>query len=444
MRCLKRAFLFLVLLGAFALAGCGGNGDTTSQTTYNNGSGDQPYKPVTHLSHRAIISNYFAGDLAVMDATRNRLVSSTFATGAEPTFLQSSPDGTLTLVNDTGSQAISSLNNLQEAVKATIALSGFTESFVSSQDNKFGFAAVPNYNNGTFRTPGAIVRFNPTDGSVNTQIQFPSVHYLGMDGLEKHLVAFKDTDYLPYWVDLTAYDPNTGVPAYYQLSLTNTLGQAVTLSQPRKVFFSSDSTKAYILSCGPECGGPDSAKVTVVDLTTITTPTIPATGAILNATVLGEWTVKGAQAGYMDKTNNILYLAGSTGASSVDSGGNTVMDGWFTEISLASLTSTPTVIAIGPGTNRIIRNIQNTWWIGAQNCGVQTCITNVNSALSAATPLPQPAKGNATGITLAANSGEVYTIEGGQFYMYTQSGATVISQYTTDVKGQAYDVLYIN
>jgi hypothetical protein len=120
------------------------------------------------------------------------------------------------------------------------------------------------------------------------------------------------------------------------------------------------------------------------------------------------------------------------------------MDGWFTEISLASLTSTPTVIAIGPGTNRIIRNIQNTWWIGAQNCGVQTCITNVNSALSAATPLPQPAKGNATGITLAANSGEVYTIEGGQFYMYTQSGATVISQYTTDVKGQAYDVLYIN
>jgi hypothetical protein len=38
----------------------------------------------------------------------------------------------------------------------------------------------------------------------------------------------------------------------------------------------------------------------------------------------------------------------------------------------------------------------------------------------------------------------VYTIEGGEFYMYTQAGATITSQYNTDVKGQAYDVLYIN
>ena len=130
-----------------------------------------------------------------MDATQNRLTNYTFAVGSEPTYMQLSPDGTLTLVNDTGSEAISSLNNLQESVKGTISLSGFTESFVSSVNNKFGFAAVSNYNNGTYRTPGAIVRFNPTDGSLNTQIQFPSVHYLGMDGLEKHLLAFTAVSY---------------------------------------------------------------------------------------------------------------------------------------------------------------------------------------------------------------------------------------------------------
>ena len=444
MRCLKRAILFFALLYACLLAGCG-NGDTTSQGSYNNGSGDQPYKPVTHLSHRAVVSNHYTGNLAVMDSTENRLTTYTFAVGSQPTYMQLSPDTTLTLVNDTGSEAISSLNNLQESVKGTISLSGFTESFVSSVNNKFGFAAVSNYNNGTYRTPGAIVRFNPTDGSLNTQIQFPSVHYLGMDGLEKHLLAFTDTDYLAYWVDLTADDPTTGVPGYYPLKLVTASNSPVTLSQPRQVFFSSDSTKAYILSCGPECGGPTSAKVTVVDLTSFTTPSTPTSGiTTLTATVLGEWTVKGAQAGYMDTTNNILYLAGSTGATSVDSGGNTVLDGWFTEISLASLSSTPTVIALGPGTKRIIRNIKSTWWIGAQNCGVATCITNVNSALTSATPLPQPAKGDATGITLAVNSGDVYTIEGGELYMYTQAGATITSQYNTDVKGQAYDVLYIN
>jgi len=52
--------MFLALSGAMLLAGCGGNGDTTGQTTYNNGSGNQPFKPKTHLSHRALVTNYYA------------------------------------------------------------------------------------------------------------------------------------------------------------------------------------------------------------------------------------------------------------------------------------------------------------------------------------------------------------------------------------------------
>ncbi len=188
---MKQATLIIALMGAILLAGCG-NGDTTSQSTFNNGSGDQPFKPTTHLSHRSVVSNYFAGQLQVMDASQDRLTAFTFGVGSLPTYLQSSPDGTLTFVNNTGSNTISSLNNNLESVKATIQLSGSTESFVTSANNKFGFAAVYNYSNGTFRTPGAIVRFNPTDGSLNTQIPFSNVRYIAMDVAEKHLLAFTD------------------------------------------------------------------------------------------------------------------------------------------------------------------------------------------------------------------------------------------------------------
>ena len=126
--------------------------------------------------------------------------------------MQSSPDGTLTLVNNTGANSISSFNNNLEAVKATIDLGGSTQSFVTSVDNKVGFAAVPNYSNGNPPIlPGAIARFNPTDGSLNTAVPLPNVQYIAMDTAEKHLLAFiRYVDDNAYWVDLTTIDPNTG------------------------------------------------------------------------------------------------------------------------------------------------------------------------------------------------------------------------------------------
>jgi hypothetical protein len=436
--------MFLALSGAILLAGCGGNGDTTSQSTFNNGSGDQPFKPVTHLEHRALVTNYYASNIAVVDTFKIKLTTYTFGTGNQPTYMQPSPDGTLTLVNNTGSNTISSLNNNLEAVKAAVSLSGYTESFVTSRSNKVGFAAVPNYSNGSFRVPGAIVRFNPTDGTLNTQIQFPNVLYLGMDPAEKHLMAFTQSDYLPYWVDLSVLDPNTQVPPYYQINLTDGSGTSVLLSRPVAVYFSSDNSKAYVLSCGIECGGTQPASVTVIDTTTIK-PASSTTGSIVTATALHTWTVKGAQNALFDSTNNKLYLVGSTGATITDAGGNRVYDGWFTALDLTntSPTYTPPTIQIGNGTNRIVRNIKGTYWIGARNCGVQSCISMVNSAATTNAMLPI-ANGDATGITLVANDGFVYTVEGGELFIYDNNLNVFISQYNTDIKGQAFDVLYID
>jgi DNA-binding beta-propeller fold protein YncE len=424
---LKQATLFIALLGAILLAGCGGNGDTTTQSSFNNGSGDQPFKPTTHLSHRSLVTNFYAGQLQVMDTLQDRLTTFTFAVGTQPTYMQPSPDGTLTFVNNTGSNSISSFNNNLESVKATIALGGWTESFVTSQSNKFGFAAVYNYSNGTFRTPGAIVRFNPTDGSLNTQIQFPNVRYIAMDAAEKHLLAFTDVDDSAHWVDLTTIDPSTQVPA---VSVLGTLPSG-TFSRPVAAFFSADSTKAFVLNCGTECGGALPPSVVEID---VTTPTA--------ASVVKQWPVSGARRGLIDLTANKLYVAGST-TTLADAGGSMVQDGFFTVIDIAAQTASAP-IRIGNGIKRWIRNINGVFWVASTNCGVQSCITMVNPSAGTAAVL-STAKGDGTGISLSANSGEVYTIEGGELYFYDQKGNPIIpTDFNSDVKGQASDVLYIN
>jgi len=451
---LKQATLIFALLGAIVLAGCGGNGDTTSQTDYNNGSGDQPFKPTTHLSHRSVVSNSYAGSLQVVDATQDRLTTYTFAIGAKPTYIQSSPDGLYTFVNNTGSNSISTLDNNQEKIRATIQLGGATLGFATSKSNQIGFAAVPGYSNGNPPIlPGAITRFNPYNGSLNTAIPFPYATYLVMDPAEKHLLIFTAGDSATpngddnaYWVDLTTNDPNTGFPAISVLTLP-----AGALSKPVAAFFSADSSTAYILNCGIECGGSASASVTeisaIAGATTLTTAS-QASGYLPGiyvgtATVVNQWTgaTFGARRGLIDLTASKLYVAGSTGATLVDSGGNTVQDGYFTAIDLAAGTAAAP-IRIGNGAKNVIRRVSGNFWVGSSNCGVQSCVSIVTAGT---TPSALPiARGNATGIALQPNTGETYTIEGGQLYIYDKNLNPVTSQYNTDIRGQGYDVMYID
>jgi DNA-binding beta-propeller fold protein YncE len=449
----------LTLLGAIVLAGCGGN----SQATYNNGSGNQPLKPKTHLQHRAIVSNYETSllDVVDVDASKNLLTSYVFPVGTAPTYLQPSPDGTLTFVNNTGSSTISSFNNNQEAVLATIVLcpppatattcnSGGMDldaysGFVTSVNNQVGFAAVPGYFNGSSPVlPGGIERFDPLTGVVNPDIPFPYVANLAMDPAEKHLLVFtKDDTASPngddnaYWVDLTTTDPTTGLPPISVLALP-----AGALSSPVAAFFSADSTKAYILNCGTECGGSSSPSVTEIDaMTDGSSQAASYLPSILQgtATVVNQWTVSGARIGLIDLKANMLYVAGTNPINN---------DGYFTVINLAtpppSNTTLPSIPGIGNGMKRWIRNINGTFWVASLGC--ENCITLVNPTAPPATVLPN-ANGNATGISLMVNSGDVYTVEGGYLYIYDQTGNPVLCdgvQCPITGVSTGRDVLYID
>ena len=169
-----------------------------------------------------------------------------------------------------------------------------------------------------------------------------------------------------------------------------------------------------------------------------------------------NWQANRRGRGLIDLTANKLYVAGSTITSTAidcpypqlatcttaTGGGNNVQDGYFTVIDLAASTAS-TPIRIGNGVKRWIRNVNGIFWVGSLSCGVESCVSLVKPGAGTATVLAT-ANGDATGISYQPNTGEIYTIEGGQLLIYGQAGNPVSSQYNTDIKGQASDVIYID
>lgn len=439
---MKRATCILALTGALLLTGCGAfhNGDTTENSTYNDGTGSQPYKPVTHLSHRALITNYYSGQLDVLDTYYSKLTSYTFTVGTEPTNMFSTYDGYYTVVVNGGAGSLSTFDNRGEKIRGTVtpACSGSIKSVaLSTTSNKNGYAAVYGCSLGSAYQPGAIIQFDPYDASLTQTIPVPDPTYVALDPAEKHLLVFSDLDNSARWVDLTAADAaNNGYPPYYVLDLGS-----VSLSDPTAAFISSDSKTAYVLSCGSECGGTSTPSVTTIDLSSITAPTSAdgMTGTTLTATATQLSVPNGARVGLYSASASKLYVAGST--TMVSSG---VQDGYLTVVDLAAGTA-GTPIQIGNGKKTKIYNANGTLWVLSTGCGVESCITLVPPSTSATSISPLATEhGDATGVTYASNNGYIYTIEGGELYIYTQSGSPITSEYTTDVKGDAYDVLYIN
>ena len=94
----------------------------------------------------------------------------------------------------------------------------------------------------------------------------------------------------------------------------------------------------------------------------------------------------------------------------------------------------------------------NTLWIGMTKCtnGVRAatgqpygCLTMVNTANNTVT-LIEPYIGDATGIAAVTGLHKIYTVEGGQVYIYsTVDGTSIDNQYVT-VTGTAYDVAYMD
>jgi hypothetical protein len=263
-----------------------------------------------------------------------------------------------------------------------------------------------------------------------------------------------------------------------------------TYDRPAGAYFSLDGTTAYILNCGPECGG-TTASITLLQQGPLNENAIPSSSAgpspvIANVPVPG---------GVTDVISDgiTLYIAGqqqqpdglfagflttmTVAAPYTITGKYSISDGSHSKL----------LFADGPTVNGVP---QSTLWIGSQYCatgerakqfslGVTTQAANYNcltmvvlggTALSpqvvpavnqasatgatpavAAVTLPYPNEnnnqyyyGSLTGICWVQNFNKVYTAYGGQVHVFNTVDGSEIDNSLVTVQGTALDVAYLD
>jgi hypothetical protein len=251
----------------------------------------------------------------------------------------------------------------------------------------------------------------------------------------------------------------TLLPAYCAVAVPGTY------DQPTGVYFSLDGATAYILNCGPECGG-KTASVTLLQQGPLNNNVIPSTPVQPNPQIANIPVPGGVTTALSDGTT--LYLAGQ----------QLMPDGLFagnlSTINLATNTVTGKYSISDGLHSKMLFADDNTLWIGSQYCATgerqahgqnYNCLTRVVLGGATLTPqvlpnvtpgsatavVPYPNQnnnqyyyGNLTGICWVQNFNKVYTAYGGQVHIFkTADGSEIDNQYVA-VQGTALDVAYMD
>ena len=217
---------------------------------------------------------------------------------------------------------------------------------------------------------------------------------------------------------------------------------------PIKAVFSPDGSTAYVLDCGPECGGA-TAGVTVIPITqnSLNSNTSGAKGIALVAQ--SNIAVPGGATNAIFN-GNTMYLAGQQ----LQPDG--LFEGFLSIMNTQAGTLTGTY-PISDGThNKMAFGDENTLWIGSTQClagetykkaqatggTMYGCLTMFNTATNAVTL--DSYKGDATGIAPVIGLDKVYTAEGGQVYIYNTSNMSERDNSNVTVSGTAADVAYMD
>jgi hypothetical protein len=229
----------------------------------------------------------------------------------------------------------------------------------------------------------------------------------------------------------------------------NYYGAPLTFDHPVKAVFSPDGGTAYVLSCGPECGGSTASVVPLsvgpmIFLSGQQSGKLPTQSAINSSAI----PIPGGASNAL-VASSTLYVVGQQ----LQSDG--LFEGNLTVVNLSNNTAaSPTPISDGePGAmSRMILGDDDTLWIGMTKCnnGFRAtnglsygCLTMFNTSSNSVTTI-EPYLGDATGIADVQGLHKVYVAEGGQIYIYsTKDGSSINNQYVT-VTGTASDVVYMD
>ena len=290
----------------------------------------------------------------------------------------------------------------------SVNLASWANMALYSPDSTKVYVPVPNAPINRMAAAGGVQVIDTHDGRDHAAlIRCPRRSWVAISPDGNTLLVFAANSDTMYLIDLTATAPTAvAIPGF---------------ARPVNAFFSSDSTTAYVINCGPECGstaGPPSVMRFDRASQTITA-TVP---------------VGGASVGLL-KSNNI-YVAGYPGGST----------GTFDVVDVSTMTrTTANPVAIGDGTHTTMAiSNNNKMYIGAITCANTTtgCLSIVDLGTTQADP-PTAPLGAVTGMQSIPNRNTMYVIEGGVLYIYdTTTGQLQSTQIS--FRGALYGVLQVD
>jgi len=474
----------VALVAAAALAGCG-------STSYFAGR----KLPPSGLLNRVVIavqnpSVFTKGSLEIVDAYYDIRSGYTgqpagFSLngfgGALPISIQSMPEEQMAAVYAAGDGSMTLANYGTEKTTGTVSnLNGLSSSIYITRNETYVFAAS--------QSSRVLTVINQTNGS-SYPLSLPGVYRVSVNPGGSMAIAFvQNSNYAYYPRQLTAAQtqnysggPSTwpkaavdcepqNAPGWclfqaqspdYLDTTGNYYGSPLVFDRPVKAVFSPDGGTAYVLNCGPECGG-SKASVSLL-------PVSPFIFTLGQQSGLAPCNSAPCVNSHTNAMTTIAIPGGASNALVTTStmyivGQRLMPDGLFGGyLSVLNLTNntlssgvSPNPVSISDGmpgaVSRMIQADDNTLWIGMTKCDQGErinnslpygCLTMFNTSTGKVTLL-EPFSGDATGIAAVTGLHKVYVAQGGQVYIYsTVDGKSYDNQYVT-VTGTAYDVAYMD
>ena len=361
--------------------------------------------------------------------------------GADPLTIQNMPEEQAGAVYGAGDGSYALLNYAQEKQTTTVTLPGASSSVFISRDQRYVFAANQ-----------AVHTLTIQDRTLGTSygLNLPNIYRVSTNPSGSAALAFvqdSNSVYSIYKLQANQQTPANAVDCEPQnLPVYCILPVPGTFDRPTKAVFSADGTTAFILNCGPECGGVQ-ASVSFLPVAGIIiqsgAPVPPGAPTNVTATIPIPGGVTDAIA-----NANLLYLSGQ----------QLQPDGYFAGFLSILDTNAKAVTgsySIADGTHlRMLFGDDNTLWVGSLLCtqgeryhlGATTnlgCLTMFNTSTNSVTMIDSY-KGDATGVAAVITLHKVYTAEGGQVYIYSTVDGSALDNSQVTVVGTAYDVAYMD